>query len=811
MISFLMAFALLWEASGHMHDVITSLATSTDGEWLFVRSRFWLLRSQDKGNSWIPLRNPDDVTWEETTAGPPNFVMSPDFKNDETLLFGWYLSTDAGETWSVDLKENLERIKRRGVQYEICPGDPNPVVFSANFADDNTIYMVARQQEEPTLATLFYSTDLGETFKFVIGLNEFEIGSWCPVLTATTDEIYLHRVSGLNSESEIYIPKSNPKKWESKWQSKFYKENFEIQSIAKDYSSDGIIVIERNSQKLYRLNLKIKQENDEPIPITLPSAETEVSGNQLLIKAYSHKGVDNNTSLVVLRSSCQNRQYRMGQLGAVCPSPKLNDEDPFDYALLSTDEGTTWKNLTVADWFFIQGGGTSAIDFSIPEFTHVLGIPGTPTVFLGTFTGLYRSEDHGESWMELDTIALDVIGMNAGKISSNSVQLSLCTYDASCWSGAIDIGGLRDKSITRLPEGSFDQVIRSPEDIKGGERAYVVAYNVIAFSDGVGLFADQNGLLRYPEGFSGTNSRVDSVGFVKGKTNAHAIRFSPDFENDNTVFIAGWNLGVFRSFNRGLTFENVFNATTQPEVPIGLESVELVLSPDFASDGVLFTYLTDGNPQEQDSLLFISEDSGSTWAAVDQGENPPRMVSISFAIDNSKTEVVEYSLLGVQEDGVVWVNRRGVKNNQFGQWERLRYFAKGKYSTDLPKDARDGFCHDSLVGAPNGKLYMSMLAGGIVYGKLKGNRFTKRRTRGLTQRFRFSGTGQTLVKNRRKSFNEGLVEIEGILFGVFFTEIWMSLDNGSTWTSVYQFPSREPRFAGCTQNCCVPGCNNQLT
>jgi hypothetical protein len=737
------------------------------------------------------------------------------------------LSTDAGETWSTNLEEKLTRRKWQGVQYEICTCDvPNRVVFSANFANDKTIFTVACQQEIPTLATLLYTTNFGGTFKFVEPpLKKFKIDRWCPVLTATTDEIYLHRVVDL--KSDIFMPSSgDPKKWEIK----FSRSNFDIQSIGEDHSSDGILVIERNSQTLYRLNLDA-DEKDKLIPITLPSAATAESGDQLLTSAYSHKGIGTNTSLFVLRSTCPGREERLRQLGVECPSTLIVDEDQKDYVLLSTDEGTTWNNLTVTDWFCLQGGGTST-DFHLEEFTFALGIPGTPTVFLGTFSGVYRSEDHGESWEELDTIATDIIGMNVAKISPDNVQLSVCTYDDSCRSGAIDIGQLRDGSISRLPEGSLEKVMRSADDVLYDPNPNKYVYSTIAFSDGIGFLSDKIGVMRYADGFNGAYSTVDSIPFVVyplpiNRSTVHGIRFSPNFENDGTMFIAGYNLGgVFRSVDRGLTFENVLNTTvvanftvsssfdqltfenvisttTQPQVPTGFESVGLIVSPDFASTGVVFTYLTGGKrfKKKEDSLLFISEDFGSNWTAVDQGKNPPRMTSLTLAIDNSDTRTGKYSLLGNEQFGNIFVNRRNGEANKFGKWEPLKYFVKGEFTSVLPKKsvAGKGFCLESVLGTPNGKLYMSMLTGGIAHGKLGGTRFLNPKASGISQRFRFSGAGQNDVKNHRKTFYDLLVEIEGVLFGTFFNEIWMSLDNGSTWTSIYNLATREPRFSGCRE------------
>jgi len=96
-----------------------------------------------------------------------------------------------------------------------------------------------------------------------------------------------------------------------------------------------------------------------------------------------------------------------------------------------------------------------------------------------------------------------------------------------------------------------------------------------------------------------------------------------------------------------------------------------------------------------------------------------------------------------------------------------------------------------------------MLTGGIASGELKGTKYTKPKGSGLSQRFRFGGAGQTFVKNQRKTFNDMLVEADGALFGAFFNEIWMSLDDGSTWTSVYSLATREPRFSGGETDKCL--------
>jgi len=248
-------------------------------------------------------------------------------------------------------------------------------------------------------------------------------------------------------------------------------------------------------------------------------------------------------------------------------------------------------------------------------------------------------------------------------------------------------------------------------------------------------------------------------------------------------------------------------------VPNGaiMDTVGLIVSPDFASTGVVFNYVTDGTKFKADSLLFISENFGSNWTAVDQGEDPPRMVSLTLAFDQPDNSE-KYVLLGNDRYGNVWVNRRNGPAKEFGQWDPLLYPVRGEFTSVLPENsvASQGFGHESVLGTPDGKLYMSMLTGGVAYGKLVGNKFQAPKASGLLQRFRFGGLGQLYKKELRRTYFDALIKIEGVLFGAFSSEIWMSLDDGSTWTSIYNLPSREPRFSGCKDEgnkckCATPG------
>ena len=79
-----------------------------------------------------------------------------------------------------------------------------------------------------------------------------------------------------------------------------------------------------------------------------------------------------------------------------------------------------------------------------------------------------------------------------------------------------------------------------------------------------------------------------------------SLAISPKFSEDGTIFIGlgGWDLGVFRSNDRGDTWREVTQELTVPTValssvhhtcePPGFNS--LVFSPSFASDNTVFVW-----------------------------------------------------------------------------------------------------------------------------------------------------------------------------------------------------------------------------
>jgi len=800
---FVFSLVLLPKVSGHIHDVIKSLAVSKDGNWLFTVSRTNLLRSKDGGESWKSLRDPYGYhnakdylpeSWEQ-------LILSPNFEIDRTLVFGKYLSTDAGTTWERKWSSNLGR------EFESC-GDT--FAFSSDFSTDMIIYVVGY---DGTNSRLMFSKDLGKTFKLVATLNSWNPGvipqSKCAVLTTTTEGVYLG-VTRLDGSSTIY--RNQKGSTPDTWKEIFEGFNVNIQQIIDDQSGGGtkILLIDDKAQELYQMDTFYGTVLDEDAltVVPLPNPTSKI-GKRRLVTAHVHKGEGNKTSMIVLRSVCPTKLFCEVKEGA-----RFTD----DYVLRSQNNGVTWEKLHIEDWFQLNGGGTS-IDFSTREFSSVVSVHGTSRIFLGAFTGIYRSDDNGKSWKELDTITHTITGMSVTKASGQHVHLSVGTYHGFCWTGVVDLQKLLHGTNPVLPNGfmkqlvipppfppdeTYNRVVFSPT-VKDTE----IAFYTIPFSH-TDNFYRSNAIFRSTDGFASglyinpainPNTSLVELPTLResGTVKVHVIKYSPNFETDGTVFIGGLNIGICRSTDYGLTFETIFSVYN--EVPNAMV-VKLIISPDYARDRLLAALVI--NVPERNTVVFISKSSGSTWKQIRSNEEI-KLTNISFTINNQHKRFSKYSLVGILKDGSIRVSKPSQKN--FRVWKPLLYQdGSGKYVAKLPEyatgDTRQGtgFSRDAILGTPDGKLIMGLLVGGIVQGKLFNNKFRDTEIKGKNQRWTFASEVQ-LVENHSKSFQNMIAispdyKIDGILFGANYNEIYASVDKGETWNVVYTLPFVAPRFSG---------------
>lgn len=224
------------------------------------------------------------------------------------------------------------------------------------------------------------------------------------------------------------------------------------------------------------------------------------------------------------------------------------------------------------------------------------GVQGTDLRFAARKSGLYRSDDGGQSWrMTYQNLDVDL----EGPFPTTSVVVSPGFA-----------GEHRDTHDPTVVAGVAGGVLRSTD---GGESWHVAGFGtpppmvsslVISpdfLHDGVLLAGTmEDGVFRSAD--RGVHWAAWNFGLLD--LNVFCLAISPAFAEDEALF-AGVESGIFRSTNGGRAWREV-------TLPIGFEAVlTLAISPDFARDGVAFA-------GTESQGLLRSTDGGKTWRQLGQ-------------------------------------------------------------------------------------------------------------------------------------------------------------------------------------------------
>jgi photosystem II stability/assembly factor-like uncharacterized protein len=254
-------------------------------------------------------------------------------------------------------------------------------------------------------------------------------------------------------------------------------------------------------------------------------------------------------------------------------------------------------------------------------------IPGkSGLVFAARSSGLYRSQDGGQTW----TYALDNLALSEPLPVTTCALSPAFAHDGLVLAGAP--GGLFHSTDTGL---NWKALIFPNPPPTASALAFSPNFEndetVFAATMEDGVFISQNG---------GEHWVAWNFGLLD--LNVMSLAISPTFAADETIF-AGAETGIFRSTNGGRAWREV-------ELPFGYEAVlSLAISPNFAVDGALYAG-TEGQG------LWVTRDGAQTWQRLgeDQIIDPINAIQLtSRAIFVFTSTQVWYSA----DDGASWLNR----------------------------------------------------------------------------------------------------------------------------------------------------------
>ncbi len=275
---------------------------------------------------------------------------------------------------------------------------------------------------------------------------------------------------------------------------------------------------------------------------------------------------------------------RGGRANALAVSPNLAQ----DGLVLA---GANWTNFQGAAWGL---GVRKSTDYAqtwqesstgMAGYSNVSGIfdyafADDQTVFAATWGGLFRSDDAGDTWTLLP--------------------------------GAPQFGS---------------QVKVAPDFNESGHMMLRVVYGFVLY-----LSHDGGATWTIPQIWPPDTATTSTA------NNVFDMVYSPDFANDQTIFITSQN-GIWRSTDAGVNWT---------QLSIGYFS-NMAISPDFAEDQTLW-----GGAE----LLFISEDGGETWFS---GSIDNQLLDYTFIYDFaiSPNYAQDQTLFAGTSKGLFWSENGG--------------------------------------------------------------------------------------------------------------------------------------------------------
>jgi photosystem II stability/assembly factor-like uncharacterized protein len=438
-----------------------------------------------------------------------------------------------------------------------------------------------------------------------------------------------------------------------------------------------------------------------------------------------------------------------------------------NYATDSTIYATTWNQGVFVStnggerWQKHSRGLTKdaqADQSKEPHFTDLAISPNfstDKTIFLAGFDGLFKSENEGRSWVNLETgnalagdikdIALSPDYANDSTIAINTLyQGTYLSYNqGNEWHDIntdllLDSAHLKHERIGRVQDIAFSPNYRSDKTLLSGSDRY--------------FLKSVNG------GKSWHETQLTKSGWFdkqRGlKSSDWRITASPNFASDNTIYLRMLKGGgaILKSTDGGKNFSITGNLDYKDHTS------SLSISPTFSSDQTLFLAASDG--------VYKSVDAGATWKLLDNGISLIEGDYARLAISP------EYTI-----DGTVFAGTKSglFKTTNWGdKWEKLE-----------KKDYGDGYVK-AIAISPNYQNDQTLMIG--VDG------------RGL---FKSIDGGKSFAKvdvssvNRSKSKQEKLelLSTVDIKFSDFYatdqtvyvaseTNLLRTTDGGRTWNTI---------------------------
>lgn len=388
------------------------------------------------------------------------------------------------------------------------------------------------------------------------------------------------------------------------------------------------------------------------------------------------------------------------------------------------------------------------------------------TIFLGGFDGLFKSENGGKKWMQMEARPLgNIKGLAVSSEYENGKTVAITTYGGGAYI-TNDNGLTWDVKNNGLRTTRLSDIVFSPN---GYSKKSLFSASMGSLLKITNNSYDWNKIsLRQRSWRTRLCNILHRVGFAKpgpcrflrkseiGLPWPSVLALSPNFTYDRTVYFGTRRHGIFKSSEGGLSPSIVWDA-------FGRLVTSLLISPDFSIDNTLFVGI-------REKGVYKTSDGGYSWIPINNGlqflkkweesetiheiheKDIKLVISPSFKIDKTLFGGCSAGLFKTTDAGDSW--------NQIISDS----FAKDSYIT-------------ALAISPNYQKDKTLIV------SIRGKGLFKSEDRGVT----FYEIASELIKNNHAitllEFS-GSYEKDSTIYAASVEELFESTDGGHTWINL---------------------------
>lgn len=401
----------------------------------------------------------------------------------------------------------------------------------------------------------------------------------------------------------------------------------------------------------------------------------------------------------------------------------------------STDKGLTWRKISSG-----LSKNKQADQSKLPHFRRILisnSFANDKTLFLAGFDGLFKSEDSGNSWLQIETLSSAIIvGLALSPNFRKDSTLAVTTYLKGAYIS--HDRGLSWKSMNTglINGGKYVQ----PENHIA--RLFDIKFSPYYYTD-KRIFSNswKKFLISKNKGKSWNKISVDL------KKIGATISISPDFNADDTIYLGTKKGNVLKSTDKGKNFLPLVNVEGQ--------ILSIVISPNFSYNKTI--YISTKNK------IYKFYENGNKLTSIFQGSNLSNLaISTSFSYDNSIFIGTSHGLYRSLDEGENWIRLP----NELASCSIASIAISPNYEVD-----------NELIVSVQGKGLYKSSNKGLTFIRISNELVSKNH---LFTNFSYTSSQTDVPIEYSPSYIE-----DQTIYGFSDTKLFMSSDRGKTWKIIF--------------------------